>query len=290
MNTISKSVIGKESSGKFPPAVRGRRNGSRRGATFAAVVAAALVGYAGAAMGGMALVVETGVALVIGNDNYEDGVGVLATARNDAVAVGAAFERLGFTVTRIEDASYVDMLRGLLEFTQAAQSAPSAVVFYAGHGQAVADRNFLVPVDWGEEAFERGEDVTTLREAELGLIPLRWVIRSVEGTSGFRLVILDGDVLMPLEPGEPGEGTLVALGAKVGSHPYDGGAHSDNSPYTEALLRYLEEPVLDLGMMFRRVRADVLRETNGSQEPAVYGSLPPVEIHFDSPRPPALER
>ena len=46
-----------------------------------------------------------------------------------------------------------------------------------------------------------------------------------------------------------------------------------NSPYSTALLAHLEEPGLEIGLMFRKVRDTVLSETGGRQEPFVYGSL-----------------
>ena len=50
------------------------------------------------------------------------------------------------------------------------------------------------------------------------------------------------------------------------------GGRGRNSPYTSALLAYLEEP-LELSALFRRVRAQVLEATNGEQRPHEYASL-----------------
>ena len=110
----------------------------------------------------------------------------------------------------------------------------------------------------------------------------------MEGASNFRLIILDacrdnpfavvirragatrsiGRGLASVEP--PGE-TLVAYAAKEGTVAADG--EGRNSPYTTALLTHLEEPGLDVGLMFRKVRDAVLAKTGGHQEPFWYGSL-----------------
>ena len=45
-----------------------------------------------------------------------------------------------------------------------------------------------------------------------------------------------------------------------------------NSPYTATLLSHLETP-LELGLLFRRIRAQVLASTNGQQRPHEYHSL-----------------
>ena len=209
------------------------------------------------------------VALVIGNGRYEH-VSPDPSGSNDAESVGAALERLGFTVTTLKDAGYVDMAWGLEEFARAAQSAQTAVVFYAGHGHAADGRNFLAPVDARPKTHEAAADPDAVNlfvtQANFGLIPVEWLMRSAAGASNLRLVVLDTDVHAPLEPAG---GTIVAQAAVGGSAA--AGSGDRNSPYTEALLRYLEEPDLELGMLFRKVRDDVMRATEGGQEPVVYG-------------------
>ena len=214
---------------------------------------------------------------MIGNGDHVDSlIHDDASARTDAAGVAAALERLYFKVRHLEDAGYVDMLQGLLEFSKEAQSAEVAVVFYAGQGLAVDGRNYLIPVDapgavvgatGGDHDLDPDHHVT---EGNLGLIPVTWLMRTVAGASKLRLVVLDAYVPAPLEQaGETGE-TIVALAAGLGDPPGSGGhRESGHSPYTEALLRYLQEPGLGLTMLFRKVREDVMRETDGSQEPVV---------------------
>ena len=67
-----------------------------------------------------------------------------------------------------------------------------------------------------------------------------------------------------------GDETLVAYAAAAGTTAADG--RDRNSPYTSALLAYLEEP-LELSAVFRRVRGRVLESTDGQQRPHEYGSL-----------------
>ena len=67
-----------------------------------------------------------------------------------------------------------------------------------------------------------------------------------------------------------GDETLVAYAAAAGTTASDG--RGRNSPYTTALLSHLETP-LEIGLLFRRVRAAVLASTNGAQRPHEYHSL-----------------
>ena len=218
------------------------------------------------------------MALVIGNGAYAHAPR-LANPLNDAADVGAALTRLGFAVTELENADYAALRQGLLAFTRAASASEVAVVFYAGHGIEVDSRNFLVPVD---------ARLTSDQDVEFETVPLELVMRSVARASGLRLVILDAcrenpfavsmqrsgatrSVGRGLARVEPAGDTLVAYAAKERTVALDG--EGRNSPYSAALLAHLEEPGLEVGLLFRKVRDAVLATTGGRQEPFVYGSL-----------------
>ena len=219
------------------------------------------------------------VALVIGNSNYAH-VPVLPNPRNDASDIGAALERLGFAVTRLENADRNSLWQGLQEFKRAASVSKVAAVFYAGHGIEVDQRNFLVPVD---------ARLASDQDVEFETVPLDLVMRALDGASELRLVILDACRDNPFAAKmqrsgatrsigrglarrlEPSEQTLIAYAAEAGTVASDGDGR--NSPYTAALLRHIEEPGLELDFMFRRVRDSVLSSTGGSQRPFTYGSL-----------------
>ena len=121
------------------------------------------------------------VALVVGNAVYAHAP-ALANPLHDAVDVGVALARLGFTVTRLENADYAALRRGLLEFTRAASASEVALVFYAGHSIEVDQHNFLVPVD---------ARLVSDQDVEFEAVPLELVLRAVARASGLRLVILD---------------------------------------------------------------------------------------------------
>ena len=226
------------------------------------------------------------VALVIGNASYAHAQ-VLANPLNDAADIGAALGRLGFSVTRIENTDYAALRRGLQKFTRTAAGSELAVVFYAGHGIEVDQRNFLVPVD---------ARLASDQDVEFEAVPLELVQRAVERASGLRLVVLDACRENPfavqmqrtgatrsigrgLARVEPSGETLIAYAAKEGTVAEDGSGDR-NSPYSKALLAHLEEPGLELGRMFRKVRDAVLASTGGRQEPFVYGSLSSKDVYL----------
>ena len=230
------------------------------------------------------------VALVVGNGAYAHAP-KLANPVNDAAAVGAALERLGFSVMRVENAGYDALRRRLRDFGRASRGAEVAVAFYAGHGVEVGGRNYLVPVDAtlandGDAAFEA--------------VGLDLVMQSVEGASRFGLVILDACRDNPfvsrmeragttravgrgLARVEPTGVTLVAYAASAGRTASDGSGR--HSPYTAALLEHIAEPGLDVGLLFRRVGESVELSTGGAQKPVYYGSLPSAGAYLSSPPP-----
>ena len=250
----------------------------------------ACAGFIGLAMLAGPAFASSRVALVIGNSVY-DHAPALSNPLNDAADVGAALGRIGFAVTRLENADYAAMRRALQEFRRSASAAETAVVFYAGHGIEVSKQNFLVPVD---------ARLLTDGDVEFETVPLDLVMSAVEGASEFRLVVLDAcrdnpflatmkrehgstrSIGRGLARAEPtGGGTLLAYSAKEGTLALDGKGR--NSPYTSALLRYLEEPGLEVVLMFRKVRDAVLQSTGQSQEPFSYSSLSAQSVYLIPP-------
>ena len=220
------------------------------------------------------------VALVVGNSAYEH-IGRLPNPTNDAADVGAALRRLGFEVTVTENTGRTALNDALRAFTRRSTGADVALVFYAGHGMEMDGVNYVLPVD---ARLERDTDV------RFETVTLDDVLVSTEG-AGLRLVILDAcrnnplarkmqrtsrtrnvsnGSLGKLNENLLGGETLVAYSAAAGTTADDG--EGRNSPYTEALLTYLEQP-LEISRLFRRVRGRVLTSTAGRQRPHEYQSL-----------------
>ena len=220
------------------------------------------------------------VALVVGNSTYAH-IGRLPNPDNDARDISAALRRLGFEVTIEFDADRVELTEALRAFTRRSAGADVSLVFYAGHGIEMDGVNYLVPVD---ARLERDVDVrfetvtvddllVSTSGASLRLVILdacrnNPLARSMQRTAAFRSV--SGGSFADLNEDLLGDETLVAYAAAAGTTAADG--RGRNSPYTAALLSHLETP-LEIGLLFRRVRAQVLAATNGAQRPHEYHSL-----------------
>ena len=220
------------------------------------------------------------VALVVGNSTYVH-IGRLPNPDNDARDMSAALRRLGFEVTTELDADRVELTEALRAFTRRSAGADVSLVFYAGHGIEMDGVNYLVPVD---ARLERDVDVrfetvtvddllVSTTGASLRLLILdacrnNPLARSMQRTAATRTV--SGGSFADLNEDLLGDETLVAYAAAAGTTAADG--RGRNSPYTAALLSHLETP-LEIGLLFRRVRAQVLSTTNGAQRPHEYHSL-----------------
>lgn len=230
---------------------------------------------------------RTQVALVIGNAAYQS-VPALRNPRNDAEDISRALEEIGFDVSVALDSDQVSMLRSLRSFQTKARDADVSLIFYAGHGMEVGKQNYLIPTD---------ATLNSDRDLPFEAIKMDDLVFAASGASELSLVILDAcrnnpfarkmeqttayrSVGRGLAAVEPQGNTIVAYSAKAGTIAADGAGR--NSPYAEALLGVLEEPNVEVGLLFRRVRDKVIEATRGRQEPFWYGSLSSKELYLNA--------
>jgi tetratricopeptide (TPR) repeat protein len=232
---------------------------------------------------------ERRVALVVGNSAYTQAT-PLRNPVNDAKLLAASLRQAGFTEVReVFDADLSTLGKALKDFGDLAVGSDWAVIYFAGHGIEVGGTNYLIPVDARLEQQAHVED-----EA----VPLSRVMSKVIGASKLQLVILDACRNNPFVPRmkgtgrqsrsigsgltaiEPESGVLVAYAARDGTTALDGETTSANSPYADALARHIGEQGLEISLLFRKVRDDVLIKTGKQQEPYTYGSLPAQPFYF----------
>lgn len=220
------------------------------------------------------------VALVVGNSAYEHAP-VLANPVNDATAVATVLRRLDFEVIEGIDLQRLDFEAKIRQFARAIRGADIALFYFAGHGLQVAGKNYLAPIetrllDEADLEFEAiGLQVILAqmnREPRTNLVILdacrnNPLLRNLAATMGTR----SASVGQGLAAVETGIGTLIAYSTQPGNVALDG--KGENSPFTGALVRHLETPGEDIGVVMRRVRQDVIQETGGRQVPWDNSSL-----------------
>ena len=185
----------------------------------------------------------------------------------------------GFEVILQNDVRNIEFKRAIRRFGDALTGADIAVVFYAGHGIEVRGTNYLISVD---------ARLASDRDAEDEAVSLDRLVQEVEDSGGrpkkLRLIMLDAcrdnpfirtmrtrglGGLSAIQP--TGSDMLIAYSSKAGTNCADG--DGEHSVFTQALLRSLTVPGLDIRLAFGRVRDDVLKSTGNRQEPFVFGSL-----------------
>jgi hypothetical protein len=216
------------------------------------------------------------VALVIGNNHYVN-TKPLTNAVADAQQMAQVLRRLGFFVvlgTDLDKASFDGKLR---EFASSLDQADMSLLFYSGHGLQVDGENYLVPVD------AKAEDKLSLK---FEMIRVRDLLDSMVEESGTTLVFLDscrnnplsrslgarlgatrstsvGRGMAPVEI--KGQGALIAYATAPDNVAFDG--EDGHSPFTKALLTYIETPGLEVNQLMTRVKSAVVKDTRGQQRP-----------------------
>jgi uncharacterized caspase-like protein len=211
-------------------------------------------------------------ALVIGNSQYQSGR--LGNSLNDARLMAAKLKSFGFNVTYAPDLNRKAFMSTLINFSEKARDADVTVFYYAGHGMQLGGVNYLLPTDID---FRSKEDIVASDGISLNDV----IRRNLPGRS--KIVFLDACRTKPfksssgefanhgLAPMNVPRGTLISFATKDGSVAFDG-PEGRNSPYTAALAALISKKE-DIAILLRNVRDDVLRVTQGKQEPWEYGSL-----------------
>ncbi len=222
------------------------------------------------------------VALVIGNGAYQSAVR-LDNAVFDAKAVAASFRKLGFQVVDGYDLDIDQMRSKVSEFSAALSDSKSAVIYYAGHGVAVDDENYLIPTDIV---------LKSPTDLDLNAISVSLLLKQMKRDERVNIVILDAcrdnpfaaalakqktralvveRGLSPID-GDLARGTLIAFASDPKSSALDG-SPGQHSPFTAAFLAHLDDPGVPIDTVMSRVRNDVWEKTGHHQLPWVNTSL-----------------
>jgi Caspase domain len=206
------------------------------------------------------------VALVIGNGAYKDAP--LGNPVNDARAIAQALQASGFTVIVRENASQKALLGALREFGDRLRGGGVGLFYYAGHGMQIKGRNYLIPVD---ATIEREDEVA------YAAVDAQAVLDKMEAAgSPTNIMILDACRNNPftrsfrsssagLAPMDAPVGTLVAFATSPGAVASDGAGQ--NGLYTQHLLTAMRQPGAKLEDVFKQVRVNVRRDSQGKQIP-----------------------
>lgn len=212
-------------------------------------------------------------ALVVGIGSYRV-LPRLANPINDAVAISERLQSLGYRVELLLDPSVDEFNDAIVRHGSDIERQPRgrALFYYAGHAIEIGGRNYLLPTD---------TDLNRAVDLEVETVPVENVLaQSSPHRSMSKIVILDACRTPPRQRPDAGRGlamvsaperTFIAYSTAPGMAAADGAGR--NSPFALALLEQLGNPHQPIEALFRNVRRDVIRLTDGEQIPWDSSSL-----------------
>ncbi len=215
---------------------------------------------------------ERKLAIVFGNSQYKKGT-PLKNPVNDANLMEGTLKELGFEVIKHLNATREEMMSALREFNAKLPNFNVALFYYAGHGNQVEGKNYLIPTDAN---LDKPED------CKFEAIDVGFIVDEFEKyQDNTNIVILDACRNNPYSAwsrgGQAGframtfsSGTIIAFATSEGSTAADGtGA---NGLYTEELVKQMVIPQSVLNV-FMNTRVVVKKLSNNQQVPTEWNKL-----------------
>ena len=220
------------------------------------------------------------VALVIGNAAY--AAAPLATPANDARVMSETLRALGFTVVEARDASKMEMEAALVRARDAMKAGNAVgMLYYSGHALQLGWRNYMVPVD---------AKLSGPKDVAASTVDVQRIVEAFKSSGNrMNIFVLDASRENPFGLSASGRGlapmdappdSLLAYSATPGEVAEDGAADNGHGLYTQHLLRELRQPSAKIEDVFKRVRYQVRKQSQGRQVPWESTSLE-SDFYFD---------
>lgn len=243
------------------------------------VILSCLACLAGSAL---ALTEERRVALVIGNNDYQN-VTKLEKAVNDANSVAAELRKVGFDVRLLNNAGQKKMNQAINEFVQKVSGGGVGVFFFAGHGLQINNQNFLIPTD-----MDNPKDPADVADQAVSVPVLQ--DKLADAKAKYTLLVLDACRNNPL-PKAAGRAIGATRGLAMSSSPsgqtvlYSAGANQEaldslgnddknpNGLFTREFLPMISTPGISSADALKKTRSMVIQKAKTvghEQQPAIY--------------------
>jgi hypothetical protein len=202
------------------------------------------------------------IAILIGNDNYDDSSRILTCAVNDAESLCETLEKLQFDVCLYKDVNGRDISEAMTNYSRKLQDYEVGLFFFAGHGFQIEGNNYLGCTD---TSFV---DATSMKHTAY---PLQSVLDDLQNsTLQVKILIIDAcRSFAGTRGGNDGfapvfapKGTIIAFATSPGQTAKEKDGHGI---FTKALLQHINTRNISIEEMFKRVRNSVYLESSGSQ-------------------------
>ncbi len=209
-------------------------------------------------------------ALVVGVKNYQF-VNPLQNSLNDAKDMAASLKSKGFQVVELYDPQTKRQMQdAVVKYFQLLQNDKNGVgmMYYSGHGMQVDGTNYLIPTQANPQIKADLDDQC---------MSMDYIMRAIEQAGNdLNIFVLDACRNNPFRgfyrSNEQGlsmvatpKGSYIVYATKPGSVASDGTGR--NGLFTSKLLKYLDAGGLNIEQVFKKVAADVAKESNDAQRP-----------------------
>lgn len=210
------------------------------------------------------------IALVIGIQNYVS-VAPLRNSLNDAKDVSSTLKKRDFEVIEVYDAATKrDLQDGLRRYYDLVKGRQGIVglIYYSGHGVQVDGINYLIPTNANPQIKADLEDQCVKMDFVMQVLE--------EAGNSLNILIMDACRNNPFRGFSRGterglsvvdapKGSYIVYATKPGSVASDG--TGINGLFTSKLLKYINEPNLNIEQVFKKVAKDVSEESGDAQRP-----------------------
>lgn len=217
-----------------------------------------------------------GLALIIGNSNYEQPENRLKNPVNDARDFSDKLKKLGYIVRCLTDGTQQKMDEEIVKFGNDLDNFDIGIFYFAGHGMQINGDNYITATNTTFES-----EIS----AKFSSIVLNKVLAYMDkAKNDTNILILDACRDNPFErswnrslsnqglaPMFAPKGTLIAYATSPGEKASDG--MGNNGLYTSALLKHIEDRNITIEEFFKRVRNSVYAFSNGKQTSWEHTSL-----------------
>lgn len=213
---------------------------------------------------------DKNIALVVGVSHYQFSTSLKNTV-NDANDVTAALKRMGFEVSTLIDPNRKQFNNAIDSLGRQLKKARVCLFYYAGHAAEFDGENYLFPVD---------AKPSIPNDIVYDAIPIGKILGKIDYESvSTSIIILDACRTNPFtrkweKSGTSYEGlanmlapsgSFIAFAAAPGKVASDG--TGQNGLFTSAILKYIEEPELNIDQIFTNVNREVRLQSEGRQVP-----------------------
>ncbi|MGD2085779.1 MAG: caspase family protein [Candidatus Aminicenantes bacterium] len=212
------------------------------------------------------------IALVIGNASYKKSP--LKNAVNDASDMADVLKKCGFEVILKTNANQLEMEKAVREFSDSLKDGGIGLFYFSGHGVQVSGINYLIPVK---------SNIRDEIDVKAKAVRADYILGKIDRRrDGMNIMILDACRVNPyarrfrspstgLAQMDAPQGSLIVYATSPGKTADDGTGR--NGIFTKHLLEMIKKTPFEIMVLLRKVRKNVMDETNDKQIPWESSSL-----------------